>query len=60
MNNGVPRLASSDLICCESDRRRDLQPLGGSTEVKLLGDGDEVTEQPQLHAPNVTALLAGA
>jgi hypothetical protein len=29
-------------------RLRHMQPRGRSPEVKLLGDGDEVTELPQL------------
>ena len=35
-------------------RRGDVQPLCRPAEVKLLGDRDEIAEQPQLHAPNDT------
>jgi hypothetical protein len=38
-----------------------VQPFRRSAEVKLLGDRDEIAQQPQLHAPNDTPpVLAGA
>ena len=46
------RLERLDLL--RERRCRDAQPLGSSAEVKLLGDGDEVAKQPQLHALNDT------
>ena len=46
------RLERLDLL--RERRCRDAQPLGCSGEVKLLGDGDEVAKQPQLHGLNDT------
>ena len=34
--------------------RGDVQTLGRAPEMQLLGDGDEVTELAQFHAPEVT------
>ena len=36
-----------------------MQPFRRTAEVELLGDRDEIPQQPQLHAPNDTpAVLA--
>ena len=39
-------------ICMEAVTRlmSGVQPLGGTTEVKLLGDDDERAQLPELHA----------
>jgi hypothetical protein len=34
---------------CADARLRDVQPLGGAREVRLVGNGDEVLELSQLH-----------
>jgi hypothetical protein len=46
------RLERLDLL--RKRRRRDVQAFRRTAEVKLLGDRDEVAQQPQLHAPNTT------
>jgi hypothetical protein len=46
------RLEQLDLL--RKRRRRDVDAFRRTAEVKLLGDCDEIAQQPQLHAPNDT------
>jgi hypothetical protein len=53
------RLERLDLL--RKRRRGDVQSFRGAPEVKLLGNGDEVAKEPQLHeAEDTRAVLAGA
>ena len=56
--DGLAEILAELLAHC---RLSDVQPLCGAPEVKLLGDGDEVTKQSQLHGWNdMHAVLVAA
>ena len=52
------RLERLDLL--RERRRGDVQSFRRAAEVQLLGDRDEVAQQPQLHARHDTPVLAVA